>query len=84
VSPEVLDRYVGVYTWTPGAPAKLTITRRGNTLYFQPPGQSAVPLEATAEDKFKIDPAVFFEFDAAKGQMTIQRPGGERVFTKEK
>jgi D-alanyl-D-alanine carboxypeptidase len=83
VSPEVLDRYVGVYS-TANAPVKLTITRRGSTLYFQPPGESAVPLEATAEDKFKIDPGVFFEFDAAKGQMTIRRPGGERVFTKDK
>jgi D-alanyl-D-alanine carboxypeptidase len=83
VSPDVLDRYVGVYS-TPDAPVKLTITRRGTTLYFQPAKESAVPLEATAEDKFKIDPAVFFEFDAAKGQMTIKRPGGERVFTKEK
>jgi D-alanyl-D-alanine carboxypeptidase len=84
VSTEILDRYVGVYS-PEGAPVKLTITRRGNTLYFQPPGeQSAVPLEATAQDKFKIDPGVFFEFDAAKGQMKIRRPGGERVFTKEK
>jgi D-alanyl-D-alanine carboxypeptidase len=57
VSPEVLDRYVGVYS-IEGGPAKLTITRRGATLYFQPPGQSAVPLEATAEDTFKIDPGV--------------------------
>jgi D-alanyl-D-alanine carboxypeptidase len=84
VSPEVLDRYVGVYS-PAGAPVKLTITRRGGTLYFQPPGeQSAVPLEATAQDKFKIDPGVFFAFDADKGQMTITRPGGTRVFTKEK
>jgi len=83
VSPEILDRYVGVYS-TPDAPVKLTITRRGTTLYFQPPGQSAVPLEATAENKFKIDPGVFFEFDAAKGLMTIRRPNGERVFTRDK
>jgi CubicO group peptidase (beta-lactamase class C family) len=83
VSPEVLDRYVGVYS-TPDAPVKLTITRRGTTLYFQPPGESAVSLEATAQDRFKIDPYVFFEFDAAKGQMTIKRPNGERVFTKDK
>ena len=84
VSPEVLDRYVGVYS-PAGAPVKLTITRRGGTLYFQPPGeQSAVPLEATAQDKFKIDPGVFFEFDAAKGEMKIRRPNGERVFVKEK
>jgi D-alanyl-D-alanine carboxypeptidase len=85
VSADVLDRYVGTYS-TPDAPAnaKWTITRRGNTLYFQPPGNSGVPLEATAQDKFKIDPGVFFEFDAAKGQMRIKRPNGERVFTKDK
>src|SRR5215510_4221849 len=87
VSPEVLDKYVGVYS-SPAAPVKFTITRDGATLFFQPPGQSAVPLEATAQDKFKIDngtPAgIVIEFDAAKNQMTIKRNGGERVFTKEK
>jgi len=86
VSPEVLDKYVGVYS-TPDAPVKFTITRVGATLYAQPPGQSVVPLEATAQDRFKIDngtPAgIVFEFDAAKNQMTIKRSGGQRVFTKE-
>jgi CubicO group peptidase (beta-lactamase class C family) len=85
VSPEVLDRYVGVYT-IPGTPAKMTVTRDGATLYIQAGAEPSrgVPLEATAEDKFKIDPGVVFEFDAAKGQLTIKRPNGERVFTKEK
>ena len=84
VSPEVLERYVGVYT-IPGTPAKMTVTRDGATLYIQAGAQpSGVPLEATAEDKFKIDPGVVFEFDAAKGQLTIKRANGERVFTKEK
>jgi D-alanyl-D-alanine carboxypeptidase len=83
VSPEVLDKYVGVYS-SPEAPVKFTITRDGSTLYFQPPGQSAAPLEATAQDKFQIEGAVVIEFDAAKNQMTIKRRGGERVFTKEK
>lgn len=84
VSPEILDKYVGVYS-SPEAPVKFTITRDGGTLFFQPPGaQSAVPLEATAQDKFQIEGAVVIEFDAAKNQMTIKRRGGERVFTKEK
>jgi D-alanyl-D-alanine carboxypeptidase len=83
VSPEVLDRYVGVYT-VPGTPAKVSVTREGATLYFQPGGQSAVPIEATAEDKFKIDPFVVFEFDASKGEMTIDRAGQKRVFTKQR
>ncbi len=85
ISPEVLDKYVGVYS-SPEAPVKWTITRNGGTLFFQPPGaQSAVPLEATAQDKFQIQGAAVFEFDAAKNQMIIKRRGGqERVLTKEK
>jgi CubicO group peptidase (beta-lactamase class C family) len=84
VNPDVLDRYVGVYS-SPDAPAKATVTRDGSTLFFQPPGaSSAVPLEATAEDKFQIEGAAVFTFDAAKNQMTVKRRGGERVFTKEK
>ena len=85
ISPELLDKYVGVYS-TPEAPVKWTITRDGATLFFQPPGaQSAVPLEATAENKFQIEGAAVFEFDAAKKQMIIKRRGGqERVLTKEK
>ncbi len=85
VRPEVLDRYTGVYT-IPGTPAKMTVTRDGATLYIQAGSEQTrgVPLEATAEDKFRIDPGVAFEFDAAKGQLTIKRPNGERVFTKEK
>jgi D-alanyl-D-alanine carboxypeptidase len=84
VSAEVLDRYVGTYIIA-GTPARVTIARNGATLSFQPTGQqSSVPIEATAEDKFKIDPYVVFEFDAAKGEMTITRAGQKRVFTKEK
>ncbi len=82
VSPDVLDRYVGVYT-SPDAPVKFTVTRQGSTIYLQPAGQSGAPLEATAEDTFKIEGAVVVVFDAAKSQMTIKRRGGERVFTKE-
>ncbi len=82
VSPEVLDKYVGIYS-SPEAPVKFTITRDGSTLFFQPPGSSAVPLEATAEDKFQIEGAVVIEFDAAKNQMIIKRRGGQRILTKE-
>ncbi len=85
ISPEILETYVGVYT-IPGTPAKMTVTRGGATLYIKAGADSSrsAPLEATAEDKFKIDPGVFFEFDAAKGRLTIKRLNGERVFTKEK
>jgi len=83
VSPEILDRYVGVYS-NPAAPSKLVFTRDGATLYFQPGANSAVPIEATSENKFKIDPSVFFEFDVVTGQLTLTRAGTARVFTKEK
>ena len=47
--------------------------------------QSAIQLEATAQDKFQIQGAAVIEFDAAKNQMVIKRRGGqERVLTKEK
>jgi CubicO group peptidase (beta-lactamase class C family) len=84
VSPEILDKYVGVYS-SSEAPVKFIVTRDGSTLLFQPAGESSsVPLEATAEDKFKIDAAgIVIEFDAAKNRMTLKRRGGERVFTKE-
>jgi D-alanyl-D-alanine carboxypeptidase len=85
VNPEVLDKYVGVYLAS-DAPAKAVVTRDGSTLFFQPPGaSSAVPLEATAEDKFQLEGAAVFTFDAAKNQMTVKRRNGtERVFTREK
>ena len=87
VDTSLLEKYTGVYSM-PGAPAKFIVTRQGESLFVQPPGvQTAVPVEATAEDKFKIDngtPAgIVIEFDASKKQMTIKRNGGERVFTKD-
>lgn len=87
INPEVLDKYVGVYS-APGAPGKFAITREGVTLYAQPPrAQTAVPLEATAQDKFKIDngtaTGIVIEFDVSKKQMIIKRDGGERIFTRE-
>jgi D-alanyl-D-alanine carboxypeptidase len=84
VSPDVLDKYVGVYS-SPEIPVKFTITRKDATLYVQPGSQSAAPLEATAQNKFQIlGGRVTFEFDAAKKQMIQKRGGPERVFTKEK
>lgn len=83
VSQEVLDNYVGVYSIS-GAPMKFTVTRDGTTLLIQMTGQSPIPLEPTAQDKFKIEsPEIFFEFDAEKKQMIQKRGGRERVFTKE-
>jgi len=84
IAPEVLDRYAGTYVIA-GTPARLTFIREGTTLLAQFPNQSPIRLEATAEDKFKIDPpGVFFEFNAGKGEVTWKRGTAVRVFTKEK
>jgi D-alanyl-D-alanine carboxypeptidase len=83
VSPEVLDKYVGVYSST-GVPFKLTITRDGSTLLAQATGQPSIPLEAVAQDQFKFEPrGLVLEFDAAKTQMTFKRGGRDLVFTKD-
>jgi CubicO group peptidase (beta-lactamase class C family) len=83
VSPEVLDKYVGVYS-SPDAPFKIAITRDNSTLVAQPTGQSAFPLEAIAQDKFKLESrGVVLEFDAAKTQLTFKRGGRDVLFTKE-
>jgi CubicO group peptidase (beta-lactamase class C family) len=84
IIPEVLDKYVGVYS-NPDAPKKWTITRDGGTLFVQPGSESAAALEATAQDKFQLfGGRVVFEFDAAKNQMMLKRGGRSIVFTKEK
>jgi D-alanyl-D-alanine carboxypeptidase len=84
VSAEVLEKYVGVYS-SAGFPLKITVTRDATTLYAQATGQSAFPLEATAQDKFKFDKAkILLEFNAEKNQMTLKQGGRETVFTKEK
>jgi D-alanyl-D-alanine carboxypeptidase len=84
VSPDVLDRYVGVYA-SLGRPAKFTITRQGSTLYVQPGNSTPAALEATSENTFQLlGGGVVFEFNAATGQMILKRSGGPIVFTKEK
>ena len=84
LSPDVLDRYVGVYA-TPGGPNKFTISRQGSTLYVQPGSQTPAALEATSENTFQLGGGgVVLEFNTATGQMTLKRPGGAIVFTKEK
>ncbi len=83
VNPEVLDKYVGVYS-VPKVPVKFTVTRDNATLFVQMTGQSAARLEAVAQDEFKIESVgIVIEFDAAKGQMILTRGGRERVLTKE-
>ena len=84
VAAAVLDRYVGVYA-SPGVPITYKFTREGTTLFVTVGAGAPLRLEATAENKFQIDPpGIFFEFDAAKGEVTWKRGPGVRVFTKQK
>ena len=84
VKPEVLEKYVGVYS-TADQSMKLTITRDAVGLQAQPGSSRVVSLEATAEDTFKFDPAgIVLEFDALKNQLTMKQRGGRNtVLTKE-
>ncbi len=81
VSPEILDQYVGVYV-VAGRPARMVVTRTGSTISIGN-DENPIPLEAITPDTFKLAPGVTVEFDVAKKQMTIKRPQGEGVFTKE-
>jgi D-alanyl-D-alanine carboxypeptidase len=84
VRPEVLEKYVGVYS-SSEAPAKFTITRNDANLFVQPGNESPTALEATARDVFQLfGGRVVFEFDASKNQMILKRGGRSIVFTKEK
>lgn len=83
VRPEILDKYVGVYS-SPGAPRKWTITRDGGALMVQPGNEVPAAVEATADDTFQLfNGVVTIKFDAAKNQMTVKRGAIPRVFTKE-
>ncbi len=84
VSPEILDKYVGVYS-SRSVPNKWTVTRDGGTLFARPGNEKdAVALEATADDKFQLfSGRVTFEFDANKKQMTVTRGPMPLVFTKD-
>jgi hypothetical protein len=83
VSPEILEKYVGVYSRA-GAPKKWTVTRDGGTLLVQPGSEDAIAVEATADDKFQLfNGIVTFEFDVAKFQMILKRGPLPMVFTKE-
>lgn len=69
----------------PGSPSKVTVTRDAAALHAPKTGQSALPLEATAADKFKFERAgIVLEFDHAKNQMILKQSGRETVFTREK
>lgn len=82
VSAEELDAYVGIYA-SKDIPIKITISKEGSTLYAQATGQSAFPLDATAKNNFKFDPAgIVLLFNPIENKMTLKQGGGEFTFIK--
>ena len=83
VSSEDLDKYLGIYV-SKQIPLKITVTKDNKTLIAQATGQSAFPLEATENDKFKFDQAgVVLEFNPTAKTMILKQGGGQFSFTKE-
>lgn len=83
VSSEELDQYLGVYA-SKKIPLKITVTKKGNTLVAQGTGQSALPLEATAKDKFRFkDAGAEFEFNPSEKTLVLLQGGKKILFSKE-
>jgi len=78
-----LNQYLGVYS-SETFPVKLTVTKSGNQLHLQAPGDSVMNLQATAKGEFKYEPAgIKIVFDVAKNQMHISQRGKTNVLNKE-
>jgi hypothetical protein len=74
---------LGVYS-SEQLPLKITISKNAKTLIAQATGQNSLPLEATAKDKFKFDPAgVILEFNSDEKTMLLKQGGGQFTFKKE-
>jgi len=78
-----LDSYLGTYG-SSQIPIKINITKKESTLIAQATGQPSFPLEPTASNVFKFDPAgVMIEFNAEKKELILKQGGKDYVFLKE-
>ncbi len=76
-------KYLGEYA-SEDIPLKIIISRMDNTLVAQATGQSSFPLEASAKDIFKFDPAgIVIEFDTANQSFILKQGGKKYLFKKE-
>jgi CubicO group peptidase (beta-lactamase class C family) len=84
VDPAVFEKYTGVYS-SPELPIKLTIKVNGERLFGQGEGQPPFPLEASAKDEFRFEPAgIVIKFMPEKDQLTLSQGGRTNLFTREK
>lgn len=83
VSPEELDRLAGVYS-SSQIPIKITVKSEGGKLTGQGSGQPPFPLEATAKNTFKFEPAgIVMIFNPDNNTFVLEQGGGKITFTKE-
>ena len=80
---EDLDVYLGVYGG-PTFPAKITFTKKENTLFAQATGQPIFKLIAIKKDVFKYDSmGIIFDFNISENSMTVNFGGKEHILKKE-
>jgi D-alanyl-D-alanine carboxypeptidase len=78
-----LKQYLGQYS-SDTFPVKLTVSKSGNQLFIQAPGDSKMSLQATAKNEFKYEPAgISIEFIVGKQQMKITQGGKTNILSKQ-
>jgi len=83
ITATTLDSYLGTYA-SAQIPIKINITKKETTLIAQATGQPSFPLEATASNIFKFDPAgVVIEFNTEKKELILKQGGNDYLFLKE-
>jgi CubicO group peptidase (beta-lactamase class C family) len=83
IETEILDEYVGVYS-SSDLPLKLTITRKGNSIFGQGTGQPEFLLEAVEINIFRFDRAgIEIEFLPQENELILRQGGGSYDFKKE-
>lgn len=84
VSPDELDKYAGVYS-SSQVPISITVKREGGKLFGQGSGQPPFPLEATAKNTFKFEPAgIVMVFNPDYNSFILEQGGGKLTFTRDK
>ncbi len=61
IAPELLERYVGTYTFAPQPQIKVDFKLEDERFTFYPPGQEAITLEALDDLRFREPRSTFFE-----------------------
>lgn len=82
VTPEALEKLKGVYS-TPSFPLKLTIIHRNGKLFGQGTGQPEFPLEPSAENVFRFEPAGIVITFTATDSFILDQGGAKMTFKKE-